>query len=133
MGVNVTYSLSTELTKATRTATPKVISAWVEAVTGTQETVTTTTIAPGNTAVISLGGITIVKGLFVDAKIEGGTDDLELLLSLENSTGAGVAVQVNEIRFGSKAVVLDTSITSISITNLNALDSATIEVRMIGS
>jgi hypothetical protein len=132
MAVNFTYSLDSELTRTTKTLTKQRLFSWVEAVTGLHETVSVVTVAPGATEVIGLGTISVIKAIFCDLKIEGGTDDYNAMITFTNQAAVGVAVQDNEIRFGSKLIVLDCKIETVSITNLDTLNAIICEVRMLG-
>ena len=132
MAVNFTYSLDAELTKATKTLSKQKLFSWTEAVTGLHELIAVVTVAPSATEVISLGTISLIKAIFCDVKIEGGTDDYNAMLTFSNQAGTGVTVQDNEIRFGSKLIVLDCKMTAVSITNLDTLNAIVCEVRMLG-
>lgn len=118
-----TYSFEATVNRSTATLTRREMLAVVEAVQGTEEVSHLLHVAASAVDVpINLGGLAKVKALFVNAKPEGGVDNKDLILTIQNQAGAGVAAGDQEVRFGSYVIILDTAITAASITNLGTSD-----------
>jgi hypothetical protein len=118
-----TYSFEASLNRSTATLTRREILAMVEAVQGAEEVGHLLSLPAGAVDVaINLGGLTKVKALFINAKPEGGVDNKDLILTIQNQAAVGVAAGDQEVRFGSYVIILDTAIISAALSNLGLTD-----------
>lgn len=131
--MNITYSAEFELYRTTEVATKRtLVESFTEPTNGTEEFTTIFNLAVGATDVaIPLGGLGVVKSLFINGKPNGGTVDASLMIEVIYEAAAGVPVPEQAIRFGSQLVILDSRITAITITNLGG-SPIDIAVRAIG-
>jgi hypothetical protein len=132
MSSTITYSYDVTVKRATRTTLSQKIAEFIEPVTGFEEVSVTMIVPPNSTEVVALGGLQAVKALMINAKPEGGVDNVNMLAIVENEVVQGVTDQTNEVRFGSQLVVLDTRIKSVSLKNLSPLNAVTVVVQMLG-
>lgn len=132
MANSITYSAEVTLSRATRIARQQLVT-FTEPSTGVKEATFTAQVAPGATVAIGLGDIVSGKFLLVNAKPEGGTDDINAVARLTNTAATGVDSGAQDVRFGSFLVVADAAFSALSISNLDTLNAITVEVRVLGN
>ena len=128
----ITYSTEVTVTRATRIGRG-LLKSFVEPSTGVKEATFTAQVAPGATVAIGLGDIVIGKLLLINAKPEGGTDDINALAKITNVVVTGVAAGAQDIRFGSFLLVADANFNALSIANLDTLNAITVEISVLGN
>jgi hypothetical protein len=127
-----TYSFEVNLTRATRIGRAALRS-FTEPSTGTKEASFTTVVAPASTVAVGIGDIAEGRMILVNAKPEGGTDDVNALLQITNIAATGVASGTQDIRFGSFIIVADAKFSAVSIKNLDTLNAITVEIFVLGN
>lgn len=118
----ITASTEITINRSTTTAARREIFKFSEAVQGTEQVQDSRNIAGLATETISLGGLTKAKLLIIDAKPNGGVENVNLLVKITNEAATGVAAGEQEIRVGSRLVICDAFVTELSITNLSPID-----------
>lgn len=129
----ITYSTELEIYRSTETSARTKIASWVEPSVGNEEAVYTVRINPSST--VSIPMPTITQGVFVmfDAKPQGGTTDVNMVVQIINTAITGVASGSQDIRFGSKFILCDGNFTSVSLKNLDTLSYVDVQVKIIGN
>lgn len=119
----ITYAIDLELNRSTPTSLRRQLLKVTEAVQGPEEFSSVFTLAASAVNVpISIGGLTKVKALIIDAKPSGGVVDLDLILNFNPTVRTGVTGGFVSLPFGSRLIILDTQIDALTITNLSATE-----------
>jgi hypothetical protein len=118
----ITYLTSIKVTRSTPTLPRRDVADIVEAVQGNEEFSTFFELAASAVDVpVSLNNMQKVKALVVDAKPNGGVDNVDVLVKITPTARAGVTAQPMEIPVGSRLVILDTGIAAITVSNLSPI------------
>lgn len=128
----ITYSTEVTVTRATRIGRG-LLKKFTEPSTGVKEATFTSQVAPGATVAIGLGDIVVGKFMVINAKPEGGTDDINALAKITNVIATGVAVGTQDVRFGSFLCIGDGNFNALSISNLDTLNAITVEIFILGN
>lgn len=129
----VTISTEVNVYRSTDVAARAKIASWTEPSVGAIEATYTLRVAPNTAVTIPMAGITAGTWLFIDGKPNGGTTDVNLLLQLTNTAASGVAAGVQDVRFGSKIIIMDSNFTAAIIKNLDLLNAVDVQIKIMGN
>lgn len=127
----ISISTEIEVFRSTTTQTRTKVASRTEPSSGNEESIYTLRVAPATTEVIPMGGVAQGNWIFVDAKPEGGTTDVNMSLLVTNSTASGVAVGAQEVRFSS-FIIFEGKFTALSIKNIDTLAAVDVQIKIVG-